>query len=290
MNYIHSFLVMFILQVELCTSQNRYCPEAVQSVTIVESCPMTKAEWDAAAQKKNCGIIASKQNCATVEKFQYHCVVNGLRNKLLEVCAPTRIIFDPDCYKLVLKNGESLASEEKTKTTTSKNTLITTNSSGQEKSYHSVWIFVTISVLIIAVVLVLIICIRKQRKQPNRKHNEAVSCSVENGEGDVKYVYIESEPCMEIEDEEITCLIPKKVEVEQDIQHSSSDQSLSRRFSQSESAVNNLQDRASSQSLRQPVDQDIRRRTSTHSMSQRFARSDSEAYNKGFKLSDFLMS
>lgn len=329
MNYIHSFLVLFILQVELCTSQNRYCPEAVQSVTIVESCPMTKAEWDAAAQKKNCGIIASKQNCATVEKFQYHCVVNGLRNKLLEVCAPTRIIFGhcvefnvlggviqdqlsapcnatfpkcaeyylssdiykyPDCYKLVLKNGESLASEEKTKTTTSKNTLITTNSSGQEKSYHSVWIFVTISVLIIAVVLVLIICIRKQRKQPNRKHNEAVSCSVENGEGDVKYVYIESEPCMEIEDEEITCLIPKKVEVEQDIQHSSSDQSLSRRFSQSESAVNNLQDRASSQSLRQPVDQDIRRRTSTHSMSQRFARSDSEAYNKGFKLSDFLMS
>lgn len=331
MNYIHSFLVLFILQVELCTSQNRYCQEAVDSVTIVESCPTTKAEWDVAAQKKNCGGIASKQDCATVEKFQYHCVVNGLRNKLLEVCAPTRIIFGhcvefnvlggviqdqlsapcnatfpkcayfylssdifkyPDCYKLVLKYEGSLAIEEKTITTTSKNTLITTNGSGQEKSFHSFWSFVIISVLILAFVLVLIIYIRKtlcHRKQPNRKHNEVVYSSVENVEGDEKYVYIESEPCMEIKDEKMTCLIQKKVEVEQDIQHSSSDQSWSRLFSQSESAVKNIQDRVLSQSLRQPVDQDIRRRTSTQSMSQRFARSDSAAYNKGFKASDFLM-
>lgn len=40
-------------------------------------------------------------------------------------------ITDPDCYKLVLKNEGSLGFEEKTKTT-SKSTLITTNSSGQE--------------------------------------------------------------------------------------------------------------------------------------------------------------
>lgn len=33
--------------------------------------------------------------------------------------------------------------------------------------------------------------------------------------GGVKYVYIESEPCMEIEDEEKTCLIPNKIEGEQ---------------------------------------------------------------------------
>lgn len=42
------------------------------------------------------------------------------------------LITDPDCYKLVLKNEGSLGFEEKTKTTTSKSTLITTNSSGQE--------------------------------------------------------------------------------------------------------------------------------------------------------------
>lgn len=325
MNYILSFLVLFILQVELCTSQNRYCQEAVDSVRVVDSCPTSETEWDVAARKKNCGRIASKQNCATVEKFQYHCVVNGLRNKLLEVCAPTRIIFGhcvefnvrggviqdqlsapcnatfpkcadfylssdvykyPDCYKLVLKNEGSLAFEEKTITTTSKNTLITTNSSGQEKSF-SVWIFVFISVLIIAVVAVvsfLILYFRKKlshSKQPNRKHNEAVFSSIENVEGGVKYVYIDSEPCMEIKDEEKTCLIPQKIE---EIQQSPSNQSLSRRFSQSETAVNNIQYRP----MRQPVDQDIRRRTSTQSMSQRFARSDSAAYKKGYRVSDFL--
>lgn len=331
MNYIHSFLVLYILQVKWCTSQNRYCQEAVDSVRVVDSCPTSKTEWDVAARNKNCGRIASKQNCDTVEKFEYHCVVNGLRNKLLEVCAPTRIIFGhcvefnvlggviqdqlsapcnatfpkcadyylssdiykyPDCYKLVLMNEGSLSFEEKTKTTTSKNTLVTTNGSGQDKTFRSVWIFVIISVLLIAVVLVPIIYIRKTlclRKQPNRKHNEVVYSCVENGEGDEKYVYIESEPCMEIKEEKMTCLIQKKVEVEQDIQHSSSDQSWSRLFSQSESAVKNIQDRVLSQSLRQPVDQDIRRRTSTQSMSQRFARSDSAAYNKGFKASDFLM-
>lgn len=131
MNYISSFIVLFTLQVEvihvhaikiiislhmiksvkylgiqfykkvfsnhflqqLCTSQIRYCQEAVASVKVVDSCPSSKTEWDAAARKKDCGRMASKQKCTTVEKFQYHCVVNSLRSKLLEVCAPTRIIF-----------------------------------------------------------------------------------------------------------------------------------------------------------------------------------------------------
>lgn len=75
------------------SSQNRYCQEAVDSVTVVDSCPTSKTEWDVAARKMNCGRMALKQNCTTVEKFQYHCLVNGLRSKLLEVCAPTRIIF-----------------------------------------------------------------------------------------------------------------------------------------------------------------------------------------------------
>lgn len=295
MNYnFFLFLVLFILQVELCTSQYRYCQEAVASVTVVDSCPTSKTEWDVAARKKNCDRMASQQNCTTIEKYQYHCVVNGLRSELLEVCAPTRIVFGhcvefnvlggviqdqlsapcnatypkcaehylssdiyqyPDCYELVLKNEGSLAFEKKTETTTSKNTLVTTNGSGQEKTFLGVWIFVIISVLIIAVVLVLIICtcIRKtlcHRKLTNRTHNEAVFSSVENGEGDVKNVYIEREPFIKIEDEEMTCLIPQKDELEQDIQHSSPDQSLSRRFSRSESSVNNIQDRPSSKRLR----------------------------------------
>lgn len=76
---------------QLC--RGRYCQEAVNSVQIVESCPTSKTEWDAAARKKNCSRIALQQDCSPVEQFQYHCVINGYRNETLEVCAPTRIIF-----------------------------------------------------------------------------------------------------------------------------------------------------------------------------------------------------
>lgn len=79
---------------QLLTSQNIYCEEAVKSVKIVTSCPTSKTEWDIAAFRKNCSGIASRQNCVEKKgKFQYHCVINGMRNKLVEVCAPTRIIF-----------------------------------------------------------------------------------------------------------------------------------------------------------------------------------------------------
>lgn len=77
----------------MCTSENRYCQEAVDSVTIVGSCPTTKAEWDAAARRKDCSKIASTQKCSAVDQFVYHCVINGYRNVTVEVCAPSRIVF-----------------------------------------------------------------------------------------------------------------------------------------------------------------------------------------------------
>lgn len=83
--------VITVLLIQLC--RGRYCQEAVNSVQIVESCPTSKTEWDAAARKKNCSRMALQQDCSTVEQFQYHCVINGYRNETLEVCAPTRIIF-----------------------------------------------------------------------------------------------------------------------------------------------------------------------------------------------------
>lgn len=86
-------LAPVLLLVQLCTSENRYCQEAVDSVTTVGSCPTTKAEWDAAARRKDCSRIASTQKCSDVDKFVYHCVINGYRNQTLEVCAPLRIIF-----------------------------------------------------------------------------------------------------------------------------------------------------------------------------------------------------
>ncbi|XP_052710295.1 uncharacterized protein LOC128184751 isoform X1 [Crassostrea angulata] len=86
-------LTPLLLLVQFCTSENRYCQEAVESVTTVGSCPTTKAGWDAAAHRKNCSRIASTQKCSDVDKFVYHCVINGYRNQTLEVCAPLRIIF-----------------------------------------------------------------------------------------------------------------------------------------------------------------------------------------------------
>lgn len=91
MKYLGIYSNNFLQQ--CCTSQNRYCQEAVDSVTVVDSCPTSKAEWDVASRMKDCSRIALGQKCTTAEKFQYHCVINGYRNVTLQVCAPTRIIF-----------------------------------------------------------------------------------------------------------------------------------------------------------------------------------------------------
>lgn len=88
-NTMYKFLCLIDMQ--LC--RGRYCQEAVNSVKIVDSCPTSKTEWDAAARKKNCSRIALQQDCSLIEKFQYHCVINGYRNETMEVCAPSRIIF-----------------------------------------------------------------------------------------------------------------------------------------------------------------------------------------------------
>lgn len=86
-------IVPFRYNMQQSESESRYCQEAVDSAKSVTSCPTSKAEWDDAARRKNCSSIASKQNCSLAEHFQYHCVINEFRNELLEVCAPSRIIF-----------------------------------------------------------------------------------------------------------------------------------------------------------------------------------------------------
>lgn len=40
------------------------------------------------AKIKNCEAMAGIQNCTTAEKFKYHCVMNELETKFVEVCAP----------------------------------------------------------------------------------------------------------------------------------------------------------------------------------------------------------
>lgn len=90
-NFVHISWVF--LQIQLVKSEIRYCPEAVASAESVSFCPDSKEAWNIAALRKNCSGMAAQQKCTTVEKFKYHCVINGFRNKFMEVCAPKRIIF-----------------------------------------------------------------------------------------------------------------------------------------------------------------------------------------------------
>lgn len=106
------FLALVLLHNQMCIFGNRHCKDAVvKSVKIVTACPTSKSEWEIAARKKNCERIASRQKCAMVENFKYHCVINGLRDKMLEVCAPSRIIFghctEFNIYGGVIQNQRS---------------------------------------------------------------------------------------------------------------------------------------------------------------------------------------
>lgn len=95
MKYMKKFIHIswVFLQIQLVKSEIRYCPEAVASAESVSFCPDSKEAWNIAALRKNCSGMAAQQKCTTVEKFKYHCVINGFRNKFMEVCAPKRIIF-----------------------------------------------------------------------------------------------------------------------------------------------------------------------------------------------------
>lgn len=72
-------------------------------MTVVTSCPKSKEEWDIASREKNCSKIATQQTCAAAEKFKYHCVINGYRNALLEVCAPERLILGMFFVSFIIK-------------------------------------------------------------------------------------------------------------------------------------------------------------------------------------------
>lgn len=40
------------------------------------------------AKLKKCELQAHQQNCSSIEKIKYHCVMNEFENAFIEVCAP----------------------------------------------------------------------------------------------------------------------------------------------------------------------------------------------------------
>lgn len=79
---------LFYFELKLCTSVEKYCQEAVKSITKVDICPTSKEELDKAASEKNCTVIAEMQTCTNTELFVYHCVIDRFRKETLELCAP----------------------------------------------------------------------------------------------------------------------------------------------------------------------------------------------------------
>lgn len=84
--------ILFHFELKLCSSLEKYCQEAVKSITKVDICPTSKEEWDKAASKKNCSVMAAMQNCANTESFLYYCVIDRFQKETLELCAPKTII------------------------------------------------------------------------------------------------------------------------------------------------------------------------------------------------------
>ncbi|XP_061196014.1 uncharacterized protein LOC133204301 [Saccostrea echinata] len=94
---------------------DRYCEWSKKSMTIASSCPTNKEKFETASKIKDCESVAEKQNCTEKSKFKYHCVINELEDKMVEVCAPVFYIqgycteYNINCARiqdhLYLRNG-----------------------------------------------------------------------------------------------------------------------------------------------------------------------------------------
>lgn len=79
------YITLIIIQFADCSF---VCLLSTPTIKYVTSCPHNKTEWEKAVKRKNCESMAPHQNCSDPTNFQYHCLINHLRNATLEVCAP----------------------------------------------------------------------------------------------------------------------------------------------------------------------------------------------------------
>lgn len=55
------------------------------------------------AKVKECESKARRQNCSSIEKIKYHCIMNELENTFVEVCAPVYRIHGKYANLLVIQ-------------------------------------------------------------------------------------------------------------------------------------------------------------------------------------------
>lgn len=203
-------LIVILMTIQCRKSQLTLCEEYVASLTVVDSCPQSKEEWDIAASKKNCSQRAAGLTCAASEEFKYHCVINGYRNALVEVCAPKRLILGhctefnnigrviqdhrtapcqkgsfpncdkfyfstdaykyPDCYDLVHPQG----------TPRKKPTV-----------YNYIWLIIVAAVVAVVILIsIILVLVYLKRNQPNvqmRNRNGYTYSSQQRGSGEVAF-------------------------------------------------------------------------------------------------------
>lgn len=70
----------------------RKCPWSTKTVKYVESCPENRSGMENRAKIKNCKLVP--QNCTEPNKFKYHCVINEMGDKFVEVCAEEYFVHD----------------------------------------------------------------------------------------------------------------------------------------------------------------------------------------------------
>lgn len=90
LTYLHLLSFEFYVNIYFNFQVSKSCPQSIPTVTVVHACPKDKTEWIKAKEKKQCNLII--HNCTEKDKFQYHCLPNKVLDKLVEVCAPTKII------------------------------------------------------------------------------------------------------------------------------------------------------------------------------------------------------
>lgn len=93
LNVLFVYGILCLQNADITVSKS--CPQSIPTKTVVQACPKDKTEWIKAKEKKQCNLII--HNCTEKDKFQYHCLPNKVLDKLVEVCAPTKVIVGQHC-------------------------------------------------------------------------------------------------------------------------------------------------------------------------------------------------
>nr|XP_022291778.1 uncharacterized protein LOC111102933 isoform X2 [Crassostrea virginica] len=93
---IYMFSIKWVLIIQISDVLAQECFPSIPTHTVVPSCPNTELELHIAHYRKQCYSLATIQNCTRPLDFRYHCVLNKLSTKAVELCAP-RIVSQGFC-------------------------------------------------------------------------------------------------------------------------------------------------------------------------------------------------